>query len=257
MGRCVALAEDGRDRRLHLGQGVEQDRRHRDRPAPGASAAGVARLQVGREVVDVGGVGDHQDRQVLAVHRVLVGGIGQVAPGLELERAPAGADAARADEGEGLEPVAQEHRRRAADDAAEGEADEMEALVLRDQPAQPVGADAGDRPAVIGLGRQGRIAEARQVGRQHRVVARQRLDVADPVRPGAEAAVEQHQRRPRTPAVPDHPAVAAGRRQALGPALDRGDEGGGVGRRHGATGRGAAPSGGPMRWAFSVIASSV
>ena len=102
----------------------------------------------------------------------------------------------------------------AADDAAEGEADQMERL--RREPLEPRRQDVREAARVERHRRQVALAHAWQVAGQHPEMRRQRLDIAQPVRPGAEGAVQQQHGPPGAPFAPDHMAVAAGRLMAPG-----------------------------------------
>ena len=69
-----------------------------------------------------------------------------------------------------------------------------------------------DKPSgLIGMGGVAEIAETRQIGGDDAVAARERVDVAQPMRPRAVAAMQQHERRPLAPLTPHHVARAAGR----------------------------------------------
>ncbi len=79
-----------------------------------------------------------------------------------------------------------------------------------------------DRIGVGAARRLGRGAESRQVRREDAPAgADQRRDVAHPMRPAAGAAVQQQQRRPVTPGVPDGRAVAAAGLEALRRGFER------------------------------------
>jgi hypothetical protein len=98
--------------------------------------------------------------------------------------------------------------------AAEREAHQVTGLAPSS--VQAVGQRRHQRIGVAPGRRRGRIAEARQIGRDHLAPGRhQRLNVAHPVRPAAAAAVEQHHRRQTRPGLapdmPDRGARAAGR----------------------------------------------
>ena len=106
----------------------------------------------------------------------------------------------------------------AADDAAEGKADEMERL--RRELLQALRQNVGEAARVEGQGRQLALAHARQVAGQHPEMRGQRFDIAQPVCPGAEGAVQQQHGAPGAPFAPDQAAVAAGRLMASGRAVE-------------------------------------
>ena len=99
-----------------------------------------------------------------------------------------------------------------ADDAAEREADDMERPGR--EPVQALREDVGEAARVERHRRQVALAHAGQVAGENPEAQRQRLDVAQPVRPGAEGAVQEQRRAPGAPFAPYHAALAAGRLMA-------------------------------------------
>ncbi len=69
-GGCVRLAPDRGERRGDAGQGAGQGIRCRDRPALDTVGRGVVALDVQRQRIDAGRIGQHQDFEVTAVRRL-------------------------------------------------------------------------------------------------------------------------------------------------------------------------------------------
>src|SRR5258708_28308869 len=110
-------------------------------------------------------------------------------------------------------PAAADERRRdmAADQAAERESDKMEALARRQDAVDPVDDDGGEPTGRMRRRRLVGFAQPGQIGDDDPVVSRQRRDIAQPMRPRSEAAVEEQQGVPLAPDPPDHGAIAARR----------------------------------------------
>src|SRR5262249_20331965 len=143
--------------------------------------------------------------------------------GAAKEPEPAGTD-----QSERAAARAEACRDMAADQAAEGEAGEVEALACLQHPLQSLADDRRDALGGVGLGRGGGGAEAPQIGADDAGPAGKDVDIAQPMRPRAEAAMQQDQGRARAPAAPHHAAGAARRLAAARTLGELCHRGGGV-----------------------------
>ena len=172
----------------------------------------VLALQVNRQRVDVGRIGEHQHRQVLVEDG---GDLGRAHAGSllgeRLARIGAQAQRRHTDQRQHAHAVTEHGGRQAGDLAAEREASHAQLRVLGEQLVYAGDHHLGDALRHPRLGRHGRIAEPGNVDDPQLVVLGQLRDVADPVRPGARPAVEQQHRLSGAPHTPDHGAVAARR----------------------------------------------
>ena len=110
--------------------------------------------------------------------------------------------------------------------AAEGEAGDVRSHILWQHDIQAFDQDRCQAFGGVRLGGCGRLPEPGQVGRDDGEFPRQHEHIADPMRPRAIAAVEQHQRGTTAPDPPYHAAIAARRFDPLRlgrHALDDGD----------------------------------
>jgi hypothetical protein len=187
------------------------------------------------EVVRRRGVGEHQRGEVVAVRRPQRLGVHVLGDAAQRRRLGAWEpQPARAEQHEALHPLALARREGAGDDAAEGEAGEVVAPRRWQQVGEARGEDRGEALRRPGFGRGVGLAVAGQVRRDHAEAFRQRRDAAEPVRPGAEIAVQQHERRRAVlaPQPPDHAACSARRGAHRAGPLDLRDRLGGC---HGVT----------------------
>src|SRR5260221_10322947 len=118
-------------------------------------------------------------------------------PGLVLDMAPAEqrrhgaapqAEPAGADQGERAAAFAEHRRDMAADQPAEGETGEVEALAGREDAGDAVGGDGGETLGRMRKRRLVGLAEPGQAGDDEAGAPRQRRDVGEPTRPRARAA---------------------------------------------------------------------
>jgi hypothetical protein len=188
-------------------------------------ARGVLRLQVQGERVDGRGVAQHEDLEVRAVHlHALCLGF-DPAPALEeRERGAGQAEASGAHEDKPPGAVGTEARKVPSDDAAEREAHDCDRIVAGKDLVEPRRKRLGQACRIARVGRQGGVAVARHVGHGDAAGAREEGDVADPVRPGAVAAVQEQERRAGPPAPAHDVALAAGRLDALRRAFEARDD---------------------------------
>src|SRR5580700_1775811 len=112
--------------------------------------------------------------------------------------------------------VAKLGRDAAADDAAKGKPGKAQLRARRHDVVESARNDRGEILRRPRFRRRRRVAETWQIRGYHLETLRQRPHVADPMRPGAVAAVQQHQRRAAAPYPPDQHAVAARRFHPLG-----------------------------------------
>jgi hypothetical protein len=136
------------------------------------------------------------------------------------------AEAAGADEHQVSRAVRAQPGQMPCDDPAEREAHHIDRLVAGKNLVEPGCERLGEALRIVGVRRQGGVAVAGHVGDGDAARLREKLDVADPVRPRAVAAVQEHERRARAEAAPHEAAVAAGRLDPRRPTLDGGDDGG-------------------------------
>ncbi len=133
------------------------------------------------------------------------------APAAHLDRLALLAEAAACDEAERCEPRPDAQRDMGGDEPAERETRQADILVrleqLIDARRQPVGEQFRRRADRNGVG----IAEARHVGYGEPEIRLQMSDHRQPVQPASEAAVQQHERRPRYRTCARRPAPRRGR----------------------------------------------
>jgi hypothetical protein len=99
------------------------------------------------------------------------------------------------------------------------------ALAVVGHPPDTLGDDVGQALGIVGMVGVVAVALPGHVGGDHPVALGQRLDVAHPVVPRAEAAVQQHHRVALAPDPPDHAAVAAGCPQGERAGFEIGEQG--------------------------------
>ncbi len=222
----VARAPDRFQRRGDVGKGLREFIGRRERPAAEARVLRVPGLQVHGQGIDLRGIGDHQDLEVLAVHLVeLVRAHAGAFLGERLARIGPQAEARHADEGEIAHARAQALGGQAGDVAAEGKARDAKFDIGIEKFVQARDEHIGDACGRPGLGWHRRLSEARKIRDPELEMLLQHLDVAQPMRPGARAAVQEEERRAAAPDAPHHPAIAGRSRQLAGTALKRLDTG--------------------------------
>ena len=166
----------------------------------------------------------HEDRDVLAMHGALLGHAGQPPPTLQRwHRAALEPKPPAPHEHDALRTRAHLPRRVPRDRSAHREADHRHRLLRPEDRIETRHQSRSHRRSGRGLRLVG-FAVTGKIGHEQHEVARQILDVADPVHPGAAAAMEQHERLTLAPHPPHHLPGIVRRAAANAGALDRGHE---------------------------------
>src|SRR5579862_4100983 len=190
----VLLAPDLAEPRRGAWQGVDECVSESNWPAVEPRAPRILVLKMNRERVDPAFIAEHELCEVAALKSPDLLGAHARLDALQIGTLrPRQAQARRADHHKASDALAHLRCDMAAHDRAERKARHRDCSGRRHDLIEAMNENFGERVSAMRKRRNRRIAEAGHIGRDHSVALRQGRDVAQPMRPGAIAAMQQNQ----------------------------------------------------------------